>query len=41
VRSFPIPIQFSYDAGLLAVTYQEGGVPYRERLMTVIENRKP
>ncbi len=38
VRAFPIPIQFSYDAGLLAVAYQEGGVPYRERLMTVIEN---
>ncbi len=29
---------FSYDAALLTVAYQEGGVSYREKVMAVIEN---
>ena len=33
-----MPIGLAYDAGLLTVAYQEGGVAYRERLFTMIEN---
>jgi len=29
---------FRYDAATLTVTYQEGGIPYRERIVTVIED---
>ena len=32
------PVQLSYDAGLITVAYQEGGVPYQEKLFTLIEN---
>ncbi len=29
---------FSYDAGLLGLTYTEGGVRYEEKIVTVVEN---
>ncbi len=32
---------FSYDAGLLTAVYQEGGVSYKEKMISVIENWGP
>jgi hypothetical protein len=37
----PIPLEIGYDAALVEVAYDEGGVRYRERLFTVIENLGP
>lgn len=34
----PVARNFSYDAALLTVTYQEGGVAYKEKLVTGIVN---
>ena len=33
-----IPLDFSYDAAVLTVTYNENGVNYKEKLITVIED---
>jgi len=33
-----LPIQLSYDAGVITVSYQEAGVQYREVLFTMVEN---
>ena len=29
---------FSYDAGMITVTYQENGIGYKEKMVTIIEN---
>jgi len=34
----PIPLDFSYDAAVVTVTYQENGKEFKERLITVIED---
>jgi hypothetical protein len=39
VRSFPIQMTFSYDAAVLTVTYEEGGLHYKERMFAVVEDR--
>jgi hypothetical protein len=31
-------LSFSYDAALMTVTYGEGGIPYEERMVTVVED---
>ena len=31
-------LTFSYDAAFITVTYQEGGISYKEKIMAVIEN---
>jgi hypothetical protein len=37
LSSFP-QLTFSYDAGLLTVEYQEAGIRFREKIITIIEN---
>jgi hypothetical protein len=34
----PIPLDFSYDAAVVTVTYEENGKEFKERLITVIED---
>jgi hypothetical protein len=38
VLAFMPQMTFSYDAAMMTVTYQEGGVHYKEKIVTVIEN---
>jgi hypothetical protein len=38
VRGLPIQMTFSYDAAALTATYEEGGVRYKERMLTVVED---
>ena len=38
VHAFMPQMTFSYDAGMMTVTYIEGGVRYKEKIVTVIEN---
>jgi hypothetical protein len=36
-----LPMMYDFDAALLTITYQEAGIRYREKIMTLIENRGP
>ena len=38
LQSFIFPSMFTYDAGTMTVTYNEGGVRYKEKLFAVIED---
>lgn len=38
VLAFMPQMTFSYDAAIMTVTYQEGGIKYKEKIVTVIEN---
>lgn len=38
VQAFMPQMTFSYDAAFITVTYQEDGISYKEKMMTVIEN---
>jgi hypothetical protein len=38
LATFAMPVDFSYDAAVVTVTYQENGKEYKEKLITVIED---